>query len=556
MTGIRRKGSRKKESRKQESRKQKAMGAGCVLSAILLFVCSSVPSYGAELSSEYLQGYETAEDSLTVYLDNISVGVLPGVSDFTAVLGGTEVAVTEIEDSYRTPITWYCLVDVSGSIKEDQFAQETDALRAICENLSEGDSMVIGTLGNDLNMTEPLSDRDEIQSVIDGLETGREDTNLYAAIVNSLRTMESMTSLNAKKCLVILSDGEDYQKTGYTREEAYEAVKNSSIPIYTLAALPGRPSEEELGFGKELGSFARMSPGGRDFMPVEDGMEGADVGRSIVEDMRQGLILTLDTSALVEQAGQKDELLLRLSFHGKDGSMREDTCYVYADDLVFSPFETAEETAAITESQPETSEEATDEAEPQGQASGFPVGIAAAAALAVILLLEGFLVVKKKEKDSGGKAEEAAAPGEEGLADDEKRMMDSGEQKESEKSLHDTTSPTEENRQTAVPPVLHRIEFAAIGYEWVHFVVEIEEERIYTLGRNSKSDLILNPEDKKLSSIHCRIRWRNGALDVWDAGSTNGTYYNGVSVQNVGMAVVEHDQTLRMGSYEYRIMLK
>lgn len=256
---------------------------------------------------------------------------------------------------------------------------------------------------------------------VQGYETEENSLKLYIER-DSLQKMEQMTSLNRKKCPVILSDGEDDQKTGFTKDEAYEAIKNSSIPVYTLAALPVQYSKEQNEFGKELGSFARMSAGGQDFMPVEDGTDGTYVGNGIVEDMRQGLILTLDISDAAKQAGQKDDLI---------GPEQENP-------------------------EPDSESEPNPEPEPDPE------------------------------------------------------------------------------------PVLHPVDFAAIRYAEVNFSLELEENRIYMLGHDSRAELILTPEDKKLSGIHCKVRWRNGTLDIWDAESTNGTFVNGVSIRKLDMATVEN----------------
>lgn len=510
----------------------------CLMTALFL---TSVPVCvrADEASSDYVQGYETEENSLKLYLDNIHKGKVLEASAFTVSFGGIEVPVTEVADSKETAVSWYCLVDVSGSVSADQFTQETEALKAISEKMSDGDSMVIGTLGNSVTATEILTEKAAAGEAIEALEVGHEDTNLYAGIVNSLQQMEQMTSLNRKKCLVILSDGEDDQKTGFTKDEAYEAVKNSLIPVYTLAALPAQYSKEQNEFGKELGSFARMSAGGQDFMPVEDGTDGTDVGNAIVEDMRQGLILTLDISAAAEQTGQKDELLVRISFQAEDGSVREDTCYVYADDLVY-PEQEESEPNPEPELDPESDSESAPGPEAEAESEPENGWMAAAGAFLVLVLVLGAVIIFRKKK--------AQAP------EDAEKKEAEDENSGTENQPSPLYVETPKMEETESVTVLHPVDFAAIGYETVNFSLELEENRIYTLGRNSRAELILNPEDRKLSGIHCKVRWRNGVLDIWDAESTNGTFVNGVPIQKLGMATVENGQTVRLGSYEYRVI--
>lgn len=509
---------------------------GICLASVLFLTSVPVCVRAEEMSSDYVQGYETEENSLKLYIDNVDGGEIPAASAFTVKFGGTLVPVTDVADSKETAVSWYCLVDVSGSVSADQFAQETEALRAIGEKMSRGDSMVIGTLGNSVTATELLTDKEAVDEAIEALEVGHEDTNLYAGIVGSLQKMEQMTSLNRKKCLVILSDGEDDQKTGFTKDEAYEAIKNSSIPVYTLAALPVPYSKEQNEFGKELGSFARMSAGGQDFMPVEDGTDGTYVGNAIVEDMRQGLILTLDISNAAKQAGQKDELLLRISFQAEDGSVREDTCYVYADDLI-GPEQENPESDSESEQNPEPEPGPEPDSEPKPENGRMVI----AGVILVLVLAAGAVLAIIRKKNAPASEDAKKEP--------EKREEDSGAGDQLPEPLY-----VETPEEAEPVPVLHPVDFAAIGYAEVNFSLELEENRIYTLGRNSRAELILNPEDKKLSGIHCKVRWRNGALDIWDAESTNGTFVNGVSIRKLGMVTVENGQTVRLGSYEYRVI--
>lgn len=513
-------GMKKKEWR----RLQRA--AACFM-AVSLFAVLSGSVHAENKSSDYLQGYETEENLMRLYISNVNDGSVPEAAAFTATLGGEDVPVMDVSDCGQTAITWYCLADVSGSISADQFAQEKEALQAICEHMSDGDSMVVGTLGNSVDTTELLTDKTAALEAIEALEVGHEDTNLYAGIVNSLQVMEQASgSLNRKKCLVILSDGEDDQKTGIRQEEANEAVKNSSVPVYTLAALPEGPSDEQTEFGKMLGSFARLSAGGRHFTPVLDGINGADAGQEMVEDMKRGLILTLDTSKLTSRTEGRDELLLRVFFHRADGSVLEDTCYVYAADLIRSEIE--EEPEQTPEPIPEPVPE-------QGKNWIIPAGIAA---LFLVLATALFLFVRKKKP----------------MADHEAAIDIPEEEKADETPLEPDYVEKPKIQKSDSALVLHTVDFAAIGYEAVYFSIQMEEDRIYTLGRNSKADIIFNPEDKKLSGIHCRVRWRNKALDIWDEESTNGTFVNGVPIRKLGMATVENGQMVRLGSYEYRVI--
>lgn len=57
----------------------------------------------------------------------------------------------------------------------------------------------------------------------------------------------------------------------------------------------------------------------------------------------------------------------------------------------------------------------------------------------------------------------------------------------------------------------------------------LELQRVTTFGRSSKSDVQVN--DEKISSRHCRLFLREDGLELTDLDSKNGTYLNGILVE-------------------------
>jgi|GEM_PF-1285893 len=67
------------------------------------------------------------------------------------------------------------------------------------------------------------------------------------------------------------------------------------------------------------------------------------------------------------------------------------------------------------------------------------------------------------------------------------------------------------------------------------------------VGRTDSNDLRIN--DPSVSSRHCLLIYEDGILKVKDLGSTNGTYVNGIQVEE---AVVEPNTDFKIGSVEVR----
>lgn len=496
--------------------------AAAILLALALLLALQVC---AASENRFLQGYESAPGQLTLHgcaLEDAEA------SQFQAVLSGTSIPVVSVSNvsEQEIPTTVYCLVDISGSMKDEQMEQVKEALRSIAEFLTEKDHMVIGTLGNDLVSSDFLSSREEIEAVISSFSSERhEDTNLYAGIVESLALLARDTRVDTRRCLIILSDGADEQKSGITQSEAEAAVRKSGIPVYTIATLRSTPTSAQQESAKILGSFARMSVGGQHFTPQLDEVSIPEIAQAIAESWKNGLVLTLDTSDIIPE---RDELLLSITYTSGSTSYT-DNLTVYAQDLIPLP----EEPEALPELQPETA--------PEPEPESFPIGLVGGSlCILLVILLGSILFIRHKKKKSEEIAAEQDVPASSVSIKDEAPSEPPALQEPKEKLPGQKASGYE-------------IHLTAIGYYNIVHTLRLPEDRELTVGRSAKADLVLDAEDQRLSSIHCSLRCNAGVLTVKDLGSTNGTFVNGVPIQQMGMTIVQNGHTLRMGSYEYRV---
>lgn len=601
-----------------------ACGLGLLLGAVQA-LASSEP---------FLQNYQTAEGELS--FDMAAQERTVAADRLQVTLSGEELEVTRIETTAGIPVTYYCLVDVSGSMREEQFSQVKEALLAIRDGMKDGDNLVLATLGNEVESSGFLSGGQEITEAIDALAVGNEDTNLYSGIVESIRLLEENPEVCERKCLVILSDGKDDQKTGITKSEADTAIVDSRIPVYTVATLRGEQTEEQLEDAKLLGSFANESAGGAHYAPVLQEEESArDAGEAIAKSMKQGFHVTADVS---EYEAQKDVLLLRVIYQDGDGVRTEDSLDVYAQELQYaqagpdeekreetesqseaksleepesqseakspeepenqseakSPEEPEGQSEAKSQEEPESQSEAESQAEPENEAGKTEIpAVAIAAVVGAVLLLIVILLVlrkkkaKKKDKEKENefnpwdvpgpddpapeeKKETGTLPEEEKSSDDVSDQPDAekdGEEWEEEKQPEPQTpeprTPEQEEPEYRAPepkvpekPVKrYKVTFTAIGYENMRYVLWMEEKKVTTVGRTSAAQLVLNGDDSRLSGVHCKMSCRKDRIEVWDAGSKNGTFLNGVRLAQGISGYVENQGRIRIGSYEYRVSI-
>lgn len=531
--------------------------------AVTVVFSTAIYSKAAE-TNLFLQSYLTEEDRVIVYCANFALTKEGGENgQFTAMISGQECPVLEVSTvkEKQEGITYYCLVDVSGSMHKEQMEQAKGVLAKICEKMGEKDNMVIGAIGTTLETTGFLQDKEEIMKVIDGLNGESDYTAIYDAVIDSISVLQSSHSCNRKKCLVLISDGYDETTLGTTQTEVTSAVTDSKIPVYTVAAMRQSPNAQQKESAENLGAFARRSVGGKDYPPigkdyssVAEEFDAAEAGGNIVEDMQSGVILTLDVSR-IETAN--DEVLLSVSFQ-TDTATYSDTMYLYAADLKFSSGNEGE-TDTITEPpiETETQTETVTEPEPQ-PAPKISVYMTAAGAALILAVLVIIIFVCRRNKAKKEAAEEAARKEE---AEREAAVRKAKEEQEKEarkrKSEEEKKAKTADMTQfcTPIPATgpYYEVKFTAIDHENIVFALNIPEEKAVTIGRNKKADLVLNAEDKHLSSVQCKVCCMQNAMNVWDMNSQNGTFVNGVPIRQIGMATVQNNDVIRMGSYEYRV---
>lgn len=502
--------------------------AAFLLAAVLLFGCTAVSA-----SDRFIENCVISNDNSKLYImcaDGVSSTGTLDPSQLKITLGDYELAPEGIAGSSELPVTYYCLVDVSGSMNSQQMDQAKTALYKIVELMGEGDNMVIGTLGNTVTPTDFTSDKEALNNIISTLAPGNEDTNLYAGIVNSISALKSGIGVNYLRCLVILTDGMDDMVSGYTRDEAVRAISGSNIPVYTVAALRGA---EQADSAKQLGELARLSSGGFAFAPVIDGISGADAGANIVTSMNSGFVVQTDVSNI--SIGTRDEFLLRVQSTAVNGNLTEDTMQIYASDL-----------PVIKHDDPTPAE--------------FPywlIYLAAAAALILAAVIAALIMRSKKKKRLEAERierEKREAEEQERLRLEEERRKENEERQKLNAAAAAENSKKEEIEIYEPTTSSGRVDVKMIAIGSAHKTIsfKVPTGKRFSIGRNGKADFIPDGFDKRLSGKHCAFYYFNGVMKVMDLGSTNGTYLNGIRVGNEGSEVHNNDEIL-IGSHEYRV---
>lgn len=204
-----------------------------------------------------------------------------GKNDFTVLEEDTSRQVLEFTHETR-PILMGILLDVSGSMQEKM----SEAQKAACgfvDTLTDSDRAMLVEFSEKVYMLSDLSnDRPALKRLIESTQA-LGGTALHDALHTSLRRL---ARFDARKAIVILSDGDDTQsQTDY--KKVLEESKAGDVTVYSIA-LGGTFSDPEA--RSKLKALAEQT-GGR-FFSAGKASDLQDVYARIAEELRNQYYLT------------------------------------------------------------------------------------------------------------------------------------------------------------------------------------------------------------------------------------------------------------------------
>lgn len=472
-------------------------------SLLILTLCLSLSAAAVDPLALHLEGY-TVSDNAIELMGSTNLGSLPALNEISLTVGNTALPVTNVQKfgELGEGVSAVFIADVSGSISDKKLQGIKDTLNAFTDGMTDADNACVITVGNDAYAQPFESDKSKLSDQIAAIKGMSEDTNLYSSIVKSLDTLLTDPSVKMKKCVVILSDGEDFGVKGITKDEVTAKIEKSRIPIYTIAMLDAKPAKRYIDSAKLLGSFARLSPGGTDYTHALTADSSAQIASDIRSSLSDSFVLTADLTGF-QPNGNENFLQATLNVSGRGKAT--DGYSVPSGGL------------APTVPEPEKS-------------SPLPLYIGIAAG--VLILAAVLLVVIRKRKRK------------------EMPTEDSAEEKAGEPIPFTVSiAPEREASQPAALPGI-KLKLTKVGLtEEQVFFSEIRGELI--IGRDPAKAKLTFPEDKLLSGRHCAVKDVDGELILEDLSSTNGTYVNGVPIKAPYRLV--NDDVLLLGSMELRV---
>lgn len=516
-----------------------------------------------------IENYQAEEGILSVYVQK-SGEETPETGNVTVEIENTQLPVLSVEQVRiaEEPVTYYCLVDVSGSMGQARISSVKEMLQQLIGRMKDGDNMVIATIADNLDVSDYLSDKEQLSALVEQIEGTMQDTNLYYAIQNAMQSLTSRQEVNKKRCMIIFSDGADEQANGITKDEALKTVEEADIPIYTVAMLKQNAGDAQLEAAKILGNFARISAGGLHLVPTLEGYGYDEVIERIHSAMDSTSYRIVCELKDIQLTGSTVEI--RTTWRLEDGSEGIDREEVFAntlaDYIVYTPqeIEIPEQEEAEPESESANEDHAEDLSSDETEGSEgseendgnaeegnsmvliVSLLIAAVVVFAVVIVL---LIVNKKKKRRAQEAE-------------------THERQESAEPIQREAAPERiQNIQpsapmpVAPPPAAPRpekipekyVRLIRLGVK-TDVVIDMNVAGPCTIGHSPVKSNYVIADDKSVSSRHCSLIYKNKHIYIKDEGSSNGTYVNGVAI--CGEYMLNEDDVVSIGNYKYRLVWK
>lgn len=477
-------------------------------------------------------------------------------------------------------IGYAVIADVSGSMKEGQMTEIKETIMSLISGMRDCDRMSIMLMGNDVSVAEFSGDKEALRGMVEALEAGHEDTNLYYAVDRALSVLEA-DNVNEYfgKCLVVISDGVDEQVTGITLKEAESHIEKARIPVYTVAVSFPETDTARAEKAKILGSFARLSPAGVHQVIGNEGLTAETAGSNIVELTQNSILITADVKGF--NATKAETYLELVAENVTYGTARDG--YVIPS-AVITRGQTTKTGEVVQAAEPSTAEQMTTlemqtgsvtVAETSQGYGVFGLGIG----VLILVIIAGSMVKKwfgtrktvddsmteeaslaEKEKATDGT--EAADPGNQSVVQQGERKADPQSEMKPYKGKRrkrylkngrrggradgGTYVDDGEEDNTAI------ISLSTVGHGPIEKkTITLVENVSYFLGRIEGDAPESMKRNKRVSGRHVRLLFQSDAIYIEDMGSTNGTLVNGVPIH--GAYVLSDDDKISLGGSEWRI---
>jgi VWFA-related protein len=158
-------------------------------------------------------------------------------------------------------VAYILLIDISLSLRRQQFSQMREALEILVSNMKQHDRAAIITFGEECTLVADFTpSKDDLKAKLESLGPKDNRTQLHAGLVRALgMSQRKDEGLPDRRVIVVLTDGKD-EGSGLAVDDVLAKIRQVHMPIYAIgySGLPGGEREHYL---EVLHRLARTSGG-------------------------------------------------------------------------------------------------------------------------------------------------------------------------------------------------------------------------------------------------------------------------------------------------------
>jgi len=491
---------------------------------------------GVSIENNVINAYFDTEDSSGTY-NNKDINK----DNITATLGNKKLTLKSINrfDKFNEGTAYLLMADVSKSMGTSGRDNSKKLFNDMVKKASDKDKIALLTFGNSEKVVQDfISDKATLTNQINTLKTNEDNTDLYRSLTKGLNMLTNKPELPTKRVIILISDGQESNDQGITKDEVLVRLSQNHIPVFSVAFKSSNNNSIKESM-KVLGSFARLS-NGQDFILGDGSKTSDDITQNIINRINKGFVASFDISN-VKMDGQSSNLNLNIK-------LNENTSMIVNQNVVLPVVaDTVKQTSPVTKT-------ATHKTIPFYNNKYILSGIALVLVLLVVLIV---IFIKKRKNNSANDKRLEENEANENIVEPVFLPQGDGNM-DAGKTVGMDTSTNMDNSINGIAlqtlPSSNRgvkIHLVKIGKKDNDSFRELTLTNSIIIGRDSTKAKLVFKNDELLSGRHCELSLKEGRIFICDLNSTNGTYVNGVPIS--GSFRLHNDDIILLGSMELRI---
>lgn len=204
-----------------------------LVACVIVLLLSSAGSYAYAAEDFEIEQVQANMPEVTVYLRSEEK---PIAEDLEVRMGQDLLTINSIStfEEADSGTDYFVLVDVSNSIPDEYCESIKQALSTFSDSLGSCDKMVLLAFGEEVTtLLSGGEDAEQREQAIARIHNNDKKTLLFEAIFRTADMADKMQD-NARKIVLVLSDGENFAAGESTEEEAQKALSERNLPVYAM----------------------------------------------------------------------------------------------------------------------------------------------------------------------------------------------------------------------------------------------------------------------------------------------------------------------------------